>query len=217
MLEKLNQHGYETISQPCKEVLRLIGEMKKDIMSISVAEIGIGVGATANEIVKLLDASDDYYMFSFENDVLELQEDLKQDDNYCVANIHAIGNTNKTYDSYAWSLAKLYLSKEKQSFLDLTYLDGAHSFFHDGLACCLLKKMTKVGGIIIFDDMDWCHSKSPTANPDKNPNTVKNYTQEQIETCQIAMVVDVFMKDDADWEFLEENSSNHRAIYKKIR
>ena len=28
--------------------------------------IGIGIGATANEIVKLLDTSDDYYIFSFD-------------------------------------------------------------------------------------------------------------------------------------------------------
>lgn len=214
MLEKINQKGYEAVSKPCKEMLKFIGEMKKRVEPISVAEIGIGIGATANEIVKLLDTSDDYYIFSFEKDVVDLQADFRQTD-YCVANIYAIGNSNKTYDSYAWSLAKLYLEKGK--FLDITYLDGAHSFFHDGLACCLLKKITKVGGIIIFDDIDWCHAKSPTVNPQKNPSILRDYTQEQIETCQVSMVVDVFMKDDSEWEFLKDESSNHRAIYKKIK
>lgn len=115
MLEKLNQQEYRTISRPCEEMLSLIRKMKRDTMPISVAEIGIGIGATANEIVKLLDESDDYYMFGFDKDVLELQADLKQTD-YCLAQIHAIENTNKTYDSYTWSLAKLYLSKDKKSF-----------------------------------------------------------------------------------------------------
>lgn len=216
MLEKINQKGYETISVPCNEVLELIKELKKSTEPISVAEIGIGVGATANEIVKCLDASDDYYMFSFERDVLELYEDIKQKD-YCLANIYAMGNTNKTYDSYNWTLAKLFLLKEKQSFLDLTYLDGAHTFFHDGLACCLLKDMTKEGGIIVFDDINWSYAKSPASNPERKPDVLKWYTQEQIEACQIAMVVDIFMKDDRNWQLLEEYSSAHRATYKKIR
>lgn len=216
MLEKINQKGFETISQPCKEVLELLSKMKQTSDSISVAEIGIGIGATANEIVKYLGATDDYYMFSFEKDVLELQSDLKQT-KYCLSNLYAMGNTNKTYDSYSWSLAKLYLSKGRQSFLDLVYLDGAHSFFHDGLACCLLKKMTKVGGIIIFDDIDWSYASSPTVNPEKRSITAVNYTQEQIETCQIAMVEDIFMKDDDNWEYMNKYSSRHRSAYVRIR
>lgn len=215
MLEKINQKGYEAISKPCSEVLALIKEMKRVVGGgICVAEIGIGIGATANAIVKCLDASDNYYMFSYENAVLEVEADLKQTD-YCIANLYAIGNTTKTYDSYCWTLAKLYLEK-RHSFLDLTYLDGAHSFFHDGLACCLLKKMTKVGGIIVFDDINWSHATSPTANPKKNPDITKNYTQEQLTACQVAMVVDIFMKDDMNWELLEEYSSSHRVTYKRI-
>jgi len=211
MLERINQQGNKLISEACTEMLEVIKEKKKKSSPITVAEIGVGVGATANEVIKLLDESDNYYMFSFDNDVIELEKDLKQKD-YCKTNLYACGNTRKKYDSYAWSLAKLY---NKQSF-DIVYLDGAHTFLHDGITCCLLKKMIKKNGIIILDDIDWSFSKSRTTNPKKNPAILDWLTQEQIESCQVALVEDIFMKDDKNWKYIKDISSKHRSVYKRI-
>ena len=48
MLEKINTKGFETISMPCREILALVSEMKKKDAPITVAEIGVEIGATAN-------------------------------------------------------------------------------------------------------------------------------------------------------------------------
>lgn len=212
MIEKLATATGLTI--PCYEVLDIIKEVKDK--NISVAEIGVGIGATALEIMKLLNENDHYYMFGFEDDVLELESDLRGLDFKC-KNIHAMGNSRRTYDSYNWSLAQLYLSSDNKDIFDIVYLDGGHIFFHDALACCLLKKLTKTGGYIVFDDIDWSYAISPTSNPKKWPMVTQLLTEEQIETCQVAMIVDIFMKDDPTWELVEKFSSSHRKTYKRVK
>ena len=222
MIEKIGKPQYKFASNPCHELLELIKTNKssgKEIegdISYVVAEIGVGIGATAVKIMELLSENDQYYMFSFEDDALELKADLKRCGFQC-KNIHAMGNSRKKFDSYNWTLAKLYQSSEKKEIFDISYLDGAHSFLFDGLACCLLKKMTKKGGIIVFDDIDWSYAKSPTVNPTANPAILNDCTEEQINTQQIKMVVEIFMKDDPEWELIEEFTSKHRATYKKIK
>lgn len=216
MLEKINQPGYESLSKPCGEILEIIKnkKKKKKSTSIAVAEIGIGIGATSSEIVKLLSEDDNYYMFSLDSDVAELETDIKGKD-YCKTNIHAIGNTRKTYDSYGWSLLKLYNNDKKEMF-DIVYLDAAHAYLHDGFTVCLLKKMIKKGGILILDDIDWSFATSPTSNPQKKPAVKKWYTQEQIEACHVALIEEIFLKNDKDWKLIKDVSGKHRSAYKRI-
>ena len=54
--------------------------------------------------------------------------------------------------------------------------------------------------MLIFDDVFWSYQKSPSANPDKNPEILEDYTREQIETEQIKRVIDTFMETDEEWE-----------------
>lgn len=93
---------------------------------LSVAEIGVGIGATSVEILKRLRNIDSFYFFSFEKDVGELNDDLKNAE-YCKCNLYPMGNSNAKYDSYNWKLSSLCL--ENNVRFDLVYLDGAHSFF----------------------------------------------------------------------------------------
>ena len=73
----------------------------------------------------------------------------------------------------------------------------------------------KIGGIIIFDDVRWSIESSPTCNPKKNPNVAKQFTQEQIEACQVEYVVDCFMR--SDTRFLELDSiSKNVAVFKRV-
>lgn len=217
MIEKINQPMYKAISNPCKEVLMALDMLKENRGDrITIAEIGVGIGATSVKVAEKLSKEDLYYLFSYEDDVTELRNDLVELPK-CEASIYAIGNTTKTYDSYAWSLAKIYQELSNKELFDLVYLDGAHTFCHDGLTCCILKRMMKMGGMIIFDDIDWCHAKSPTLNPTVNTRTSDNFTDEQIETCQVAMVVNIFMEEDKDWEIVPELSSVRRVTYKKVR
>lgn len=215
MIEKIGTELYMGISKPCNEVIELLRKyLEQHEETINVAEVGVGVGATAVEIVKLLRAHDNYYMFSFEEDVNELKWDLL-DLNLGCKNILAFGNSKKIYDSYAWSLAKLYIDSNREQLFDITYLDGAHTYLHDGMTCCLLKEMTKPGGMIVFDDINWCQATSPTMNPVKNPNILREYTAEQISTCQVKYIVDIFMEKDDNWEKVEQFSTNHRATFRK--
>lgn len=113
MIEKIGQEGFETISTPCKELLDLVEVMKTERESISVCEVGVGIGATAVEVIKRLTEKDKYYMFGFDTAVEELTQDLEKSE-FCRANIIPMGNTNKLYDSYSWPLAMLLIKmKEK--------------------------------------------------------------------------------------------------------
>lgn len=210
MLEKLYLPEYVTISKEAGKVIKKIRELKTAGKNLCVAEVGIGIGATAVEIVRLLDENDTYYMFDFADRVYELKADLEQLD-FSRATIYAYGNSRKTYDSYAWTLAKLLQESKDKELFDVVYLDGAHSFFHDGLACCLLKKLCKRGGVLFFDDIDWTFSGSKAMRTFGS----ENFTAEQIETPQIAMVVDIFMKNDEEWEYLRDYSTEHRAAFKR--
>lgn len=211
MLEKLDFPEYATISVAADNVIKKIRELKTEGGgNLCVAEVGVGIGATSVEIVRLLDKNDTYYIFDYADTVSELKTDLEQLD-FFQTTIYAYGNSTKTYDSYVWSLAKLWQESKGKELFDVSYLDGAHSFFHDGLACCLLKKLCKRGGILFFDDIVWSYSMSP---PMLSFGT-KNFTTEQVETCQVAMVVDIFMKDDEEWEYLEDYSTEYRVAFRK--
>lgn len=212
MIEKINTKGYETISEPSENVICFLENfLKLNKEPICVAEVGIGIGATSIEIVKRLREDDSFYFFSYENDVRELEFDLKNTD-YCKCNLHPMGNTTAHFDSYTWKLSSLCI--ENSSMFDLVYLDGAHSFFHDGLATVLLKKLVKPGGILIFDDVYWTYENSPTMNPENRPKTLWEFNEEQIKTSQVLRVIEVFMETDEDWERIGDIKS--QAIYRKL-
>lgn len=131
--------------------------------------------------------------------------------------ISAYGNTHKHWDSYAWALSNLLFTMrehQEDGVYDVVYLDGAHSFFHDGLACCLLKELVKPGGYLIFDDMRWTYAGSPTVNPDKNPGTAENMTEEQIADQQVTRVVRCFMEHDPAFICQSEKHAL-RAVFQK--
>lgn len=148
MIEKLDnpQNGN---TEPMHMIIDLVKEIKTSKDKISVAEVGVGWGATAVELVKTLGEKDTYYFFDFEDVVQELYTDLKKiNENHI--NLIGIGNSRLHYDSYAWNLAKLYM-KWKEEYgnvqcLDVVYLDGAHTFLFDSSAACILKEMLQRGG-----------------------------------------------------------------------
>ena len=210
MLEKISLPEYVTVSTGAEEVIRKVRELKAEGKNLCVAEVGIGVGATAIEIVRSLDENDTYYMFDFEDNVQELKTDLEQLD-FFRTTIYAYGNSYQTYDSYAWTLAKLWQESKDKELFDVIYLDGAHSLFHDGLACCLLKKLCKRGGVLFLDDIDWTYCVSERMRE----FGLRNYTAEQVQTCQIDMVADIFMRDDKEWEYLKDYSTEHRAAFRR--
>ena len=136
--------------------------------------------------------------------------------NFNNVKIVAEGNTPKRGDSYSYNLAKLMLEwRENGKKFDLVYLDGAHTFIHDGVAVCILKEMMAKDGYLVLDDINWSLKKSPTCNPDVNPKILEEYTNEQIECCQVRMVEQCFLEMDSNFE-KTDYSSDRVAVYKRV-
>ena len=193
-------------------MIEILKDMKSRNITVCVAEIGVDIGATAVKIINLLKSGDKYYYFDRLPKIDELRRDFA--DIKSEADLIGIGNTSRYYDSYAWSLAKLCI-KDKVRF-DLVYLDGAHSFLHDAAATAVLKEMMNVGGIIVFDDLDWSYASSTTANPKMNPEIYDCYTSELIEVCQVGCVVNSIMDTDTRYRKME-CSSSRRALFERVK
>lgn len=109
-LQKYCGNKYFTNNLPCMEFLELVKLKKEKDENITVAEIGVDIGATAAEVCKLLGVNDTYYCFDFEDTTSELIKYLTEIE---AVDCHLIekGNSHKTFDSYCWSLSKLLLKK----------------------------------------------------------------------------------------------------------
>ena len=217
MIEKIGMQRYAAISTPSEHVIFVLDNLfsrKKEREALHIAEIGIGIGATTLEILKRLSDKDFYYMFDFHKEVDELFEDIKSSK----CSIKKYGNTNKLWDSYCWTLADFYLNeKNNKNIFDLAYLDGAHTFFHDAPACCVLKELVKVEGYLVLDDVKWSYAKSPTSNPKINPMILEKMTDGQINIPHIELILKLFLDTDKRFvRFYDESLSDRRAIYKKI-
>ena len=64
-------------------------------------------------------------------------------------------------------------------------------------------------GQIVYAGQTYSESKA------MRPFGIENFAAEQVETRQIAMVVDIFMKDDEEWEYLEDYSTEYRVAFRK--
>jgi predicted O-methyltransferase YrrM len=61
--------------------------------------------------------------------------------------------------SYTWFLMDCL--RQGRTF-EFCFLDGAHTWDVDGFAFFLVDRLLEPGGLIIFDDLDWCFETSPT-------------------------------------------------------
>lgn len=198
------------------EVLECIKKKKRDKQSISVAEIGVDIGATAVEVCKLLDRNDKYYAFDYEDKVSALFDDFKRLPNI-VCELYAEGNTRKVGDSYNWKLSEILLDMQESQIdgvFDVVYMDGAHLFGVDGLACCLIKKLIKKGGFIIFDDVDWTFKNN---SKEWRWKIVKeSFPEEQLADKQVKRVINIFMQGDENFrEIYLKRLADWRVVYQR--
>jgi hypothetical protein len=156
----------------------------------TIAEIGVATGSTSEGILRYLNGEGILHLFD-RDDVLEPVSERLHGLGY--RNFVCHGNSRRTLDSYNWSLMKL-LRDHPAPFLDYVYLDGAHTWAHDALAFCLIDRLLLPGGYIDFDDHDWTINGSPTVNPRAFPTMRKLYTEEQMATPQVRMIVDLLVR-----------------------
>ena len=204
MLEKLSTPGFETISTPDSDTCTLVKTiLDNGNVSPTIAEIGIGIGTTTQAVAKILNNRGQLHVFDLENKVAEVVSDLA---GMGFSNVTPYPNSTRYWDSYNWSLMKLMKANEGAIY-DLIYLDGAHTFFHDALAFVLCDRLLKVGGYMISDDYYWTFAKSRYM-ADKRDQFM---TSEQIETRQVALVVDLLVASNPQYEVVTKNK-----VYKKV-
>ena len=63
--------------------------------------------------------------------------------------------------SYTWHLKRNLASYMQRPF-DFVFIDGAHTWDTDGFAFFLVEKVLRPGGWIVFDDLTWTFSDSPS-------------------------------------------------------
>lgn len=92
--------------------------------------------------------------------------------------------------SYTWELMRL-LRRPEPPRLGFVFIDGAHSWDVDGFAFCLVDRLLRPGGWILFDDLDWTYASSPSL---KNADWVRALPAEQRTCPQIGAVFDLLVR-----------------------
>jgi predicted O-methyltransferase YrrM len=164
------------------------------------AELGVYEGDTALAIATSLDGEGELHLFDFEDRVEAVSARLRQAGH---ENVFAHANSRRLLDSYNWSLMQLL--EEKTALFDYVFLDGAHTWTHDALAFLLIDRLLQPGGYIDFDDYTWTLRNSPSMNPAAFPEVEQLYTDDQIDSAQVALVVDLLVKLDPAYEEVVPN------------
>lgn len=219
MLEKIADPAFYTVCKPAREAVDLLKRVLAETPEPTIAEVGIGVGATTLELCKLLDHRGRIYLFDFQEKLDDLASDLTA---LGFANFTMLGNEQKTFDSYSWSLAKLLLQTRaggRAGLFDFVYLDGAHLFHHDAAAAVILKELLNPGGVLLFDDYLWMVATSPTMRPQLQPQVLEQFSAEQINTPHIKLICDLFYDIDPNYRKLDlgHQERERKRAYQKIR
>jgi len=170
------------------------------------AEFGIWQAATATNVCNLFPNSS-LHLFDFYENIENSKKVLSKFSN----KITYYPNTQKYNDSYNWSLAKLLKVQNTKALFDYCFLDGAHTFAIDALNFFLCDKLLKIGGFIDFDDYSWT-LRGSSLDPLNTPEISDQYTNEQIDTKQVAMIIDLLVKTDDKFIEIVKNK-----IYQKIK
>lgn len=222
MLSKRNAPGYEAISRPSADAVEVLRRVKAAASGpVVAAEIGVGIGATTVEFIGILDAPDALHLFDRETVLADVLADLAQATTSSAPTLVPHPNPMNLFASYSWELAKMTRELDRGQgpveIFDFVYLDGAHAFHHDAAACSILKRLIKPGGYLVIDDMHWTFNTSANLNPTKRPDVAVQYTAEQLSTPHVALVVDVLLRRDRNFQqvFLTDEKRPSRAVFRR--
>ena len=171
------------------------------------AEVGVYKGFTALRIAALLRGEGEIHVFDYEDRVAEVRDRIKASG---YGNVVAHANSRRLLDSYNWSLMRV-LAEHGGPVYDYVFLDGAHTWAHDALAFFLIDRLLVPGGYLDFDDYAWSLGASPSMNPRAFPDVTSLYSDEQIETQQVALIVDLLVRPGGRYEEVVPNK-----IFRKL-
>jgi hypothetical protein len=87
---------------------------------------------------------------------------------------------------------------------DYAFLDGAHVWAVDGFTFLLTDMLLKPNGYIEMDDFDWT-LRGSSLDPTKNRSTRKFYTNEQIDSKQVELIIDLLIRRSGRYTELTKN------------
>jgi predicted O-methyltransferase YrrM len=94
-----------------------------------------------------------------------------------------------TPTSYTWELMHLLENQRQGEWVfDFAFIDGAHSWFVDGLAFFLVDMLLKPGGWMLFDDLDWTFATIGELD------FVRSMTEDERNTPQVGKVFDLLVR-----------------------
>jgi predicted O-methyltransferase YrrM len=167
------------------------------------AEIGVYKGDTTLRIAELMGGRGQIHLFDFDDRVRGVAARLARAGH---GNVVFHANSRRLLDSYNWSLMQM-LAASPEPVFDYVFLDGAHTWALDALAFCLIDRLLVDGGYIDFDDYSWTLAGSPSMRPEVFPDVRRLYSDEQIESAQVALVVDLLVR---------RNPGYHEIVADKI-
>jgi hypothetical protein len=166
-----------------------------------IAEIGVDQGATSEAILAGLNGRGMLHLFDFDDCLSNVAQRLRSKG---LTNFVTHGNSRRVLDSYNWSLMTL-LQDSSVPLFDYVYLDGTHTWAVDALAFFLVDMLLKPGGYIDFDDYSWTIDSSPTVNQRVYPRMREMYTDEQMQTTQVASIVELLVRRPGRYEEVVTN------------
>ena len=197
-----------------------VNTVKKHISAkseVCVCEIGVGEGETPRRVSPLLRPYDRYYFLDYSEKIENVKKMFPAPGHILIG----IGNSRKTYDSYAWSLQKLYFDLKNieadPRIFDVVFLDASNIFIHDASACAILKMMMKDGAEIIVNNTNWTFSRSRYWNPKKNPTTQKILNTEQIDVSMTSVVCDALFESDESFTRTDSSEQFRQYTYGKTK
>ena len=104
------------------------------------------------------------------------------------------------------------IEENNEPIFDFCYIDGAHDWYVDGFAFFLVDKLLKPGGMIIFDDMNWCFASSPSL---KNTTRVQRMTDDEKNTPHIKKIFDLLVKQHPDYHNFNMMYNNQWGVAQK--
>jgi predicted O-methyltransferase YrrM len=93
--------------------------------------------------------------------------------------------------SFNWRLMKMLEEGRHESF-DFCYIDGGHTWYETGFAFCLIERLLKPGGWVVFDDLHYTFRDSKN----REKTFVKRMTDEEQTTPQVKRVFELLVESD---------------------
>jgi predicted O-methyltransferase YrrM len=108
------------------------------------------------------------------------------------ADLHDLVRPIYTPTSYNWELMRIIERTPPGEWVfDFAFVDGAHSWFVDGLAFFLIDRLLKPGGWILFDDLGWTYAGSRTLG---ETDMVRAMPDDEREIPQVGKVFELLVR-----------------------